>query len=773
MKEIVAALSAIREPGFFVGKNQAPANALSLEIKGLGLLKWPLTETCVRQLIALAQPAHFGWRDQTVLDKNVRDVWKISASEIRIEETEWNKTLHPVLETLRKDLGLPENSELQADLHDLLIYEPGQFFHPHQDSEKCNGMVATMVMVLPSAHTGGNLIIDHRGVKKTIQSSRFSPDQLHFIAFYADCYHEVKPVKSGYRVALTYHLILKNSVRSVPSVIHTAENQALMQALTDYFPDAQYSQEPDYIPPKGVYLLDHEYTQAGLSWRHLKNADYVRADSLKRAADHAGLEIYLTLVDIREHWSCAEEFDDSRSSRGRRRYEYDDEEETVTEYSESSIELIELIEEEIALRHWLDREGHPVNLREAGVSEDELGWTKPTDQFKPFQTEYEGWMGNYGNTLERWYHRAAIVFWRKADHYPMLFQNNPASVIQELIHSYESGRALPLPGPEIVRSLLPLWPKYLRRADAALLGEVLQLAGLLQDAELSQKILQPFMIKVLTPESVTLCLPLIEAYGVPWFLDILHDWSQAKDTWDRVEPCEHILPLVNILVKNHAHKPLIDFLLAYQWRQLQTRYAGNKGIHYRSELSRAMRQLIQYVHDLLKACRIVHQEALMNEIVDHLVSDPRCYPLLELMALIDDCETSSRQKLLNYLYAGLQKESDGGLRQPDDWSIQEKITCECEDCAVLTRFLESRCEKEKIWPLAQGRRQHIHQAIQSLNIPVTHETQHTGSPHKLILIKTEKLHSQARTRFTQVQQALLRLGAEMEKMAINASATLR
>ncbi len=765
MEEIIAALSAIHELGLFVGKNHAPADALSLEVKGLGLLKWPLTKKVVRQLISLAKPAHFGWRDKTLLDKNVRDVWEISPKEIQIDKTVWNKTLNPVLEALKKDLGLSEDSQLQADLHNLLIYEPGQFFDPHQDSEKCNGMVATMVVVLPCTHTGGSLIIDHQGVKKSIQSSRFPLDKLNFIAFYADCYHEVKPVKSGYRVALTYNLILKNLAKSIPKVMNTPENKSLVQALKTYFPDGKCSHEPDYVPFKCVYLLDHEYTQAGLSWRHLKNVDQLRAAALRRAADHLDLDIYLVLVDIRENWSCESDFDDYRSRRSRR-YEYDDEEETVTAHSESSIELIELIEDEISLQHWLDRDGHPVDLGEAHVDQDELGWTKATDQFKPFQTEYEGWMGNYGNTLDRWYHRAAIVLWRKADHYPILFRINPSSVMQELIHSAELG-ASSLPVSEIISSLLPLWPEYMQyqSEDGSLLSQVLHIASLIKNAQLSQKILQYFVIQVLTPQSIKLCLPLIEAYGVSWLLGLIQNWAQPKDRWGRgAEKCKQISQIVKILAKNSSHQPLIHFLLEHQWQQLQKQYAQNKGIIYRSDLSKFMRQLIQDFQELLRACRIIQQEDLMIKIVDHISSDKRCYPLLDLIVLLDDCEKLSYEKLLHYIRSELQNESDLGLRQPDDWSICEEISCQCADCAVLKQFLQSRTEKEKVWPLAQGRRQHIHQAIESLGIPVTHETQHVGSPHKLILAKTELLHSQAKTRFTKVKKELLRLNTEVEKI---------
>jgi hypothetical protein len=35
----------------------------------------------------------------------------------------------------------------------------------------------------------------------------------------------------------------------------------------------------------------------------------------------------------------------------------------------------------------------------------------PNVNLEPYQSEYEGYMGNYGNTLDRWYRRAAVVVW--------------------------------------------------------------------------------------------------------------------------------------------------------------------------------------------------------------------------------------------------------------------------------------------------------------------------------------------------------------------------
>ena len=52
----------------------------------------------------------------------------------------------------------------------MLVYGKGQFFLPHQDSEKDDAMVGTLVVSLPSAHTGGELVVDHAGQSVTYRA---------------------------------------------------------------------------------------------------------------------------------------------------------------------------------------------------------------------------------------------------------------------------------------------------------------------------------------------------------------------------------------------------------------------------------------------------------------------------------------------------------------------------------------------------------------------------------------------------------------------------
>ncbi|MFD3740542.1 2OG-Fe(II) oxygenase [Streptomyces sp. NPDC058629] len=88
------------------------------------------------------------------------------------------------LEHFRDELGLPASTRLRAEPHALLVYGKGRFFLPHQDSEKDDAMVGTLVLSLPSAHTGGELVIAPAGQSRTYRASK---TELSLVAFEPPC----------------------------------------------------------------------------------------------------------------------------------------------------------------------------------------------------------------------------------------------------------------------------------------------------------------------------------------------------------------------------------------------------------------------------------------------------------------------------------------------------------------------------------------------------------------------------------------------------------
>jgi hypothetical protein len=110
----------------------------------------------------------------------------------------------------------------------MLLYERGDFFVPHQDSEKDDGMIGTLVVTLPSSFRGGEMTVEQHG---EIMAFRGSRTALQLIAFYADCRHEVRPVTSGARVVLTYNLLTAGVARAMPARIEPPARDALTSTL--------------------------------------------------------------------------------------------------------------------------------------------------------------------------------------------------------------------------------------------------------------------------------------------------------------------------------------------------------------------------------------------------------------------------------------------------------------------------------------------------------------------------------------------------------------
>jgi len=79
----------------------------------------------------------------------------------------------------------------------MLVYEPGDFFAEHRDTEKVDGMFATLVVVLPSAFTGGELVVRHAGRQAILPLQSRDVGAVSWAAFYTDCQHEIWPVTAG------------------------------------------------------------------------------------------------------------------------------------------------------------------------------------------------------------------------------------------------------------------------------------------------------------------------------------------------------------------------------------------------------------------------------------------------------------------------------------------------------------------------------------------------------------------------------------------------
>lgn len=158
-------------------------------------------------------------------------------------------------------------------------------------TEKAGGMFATIIVILPSPFTGGAVHLSHGGLSTVMDFSAESLLSTSVMAWYTDVTHEVKPITSGYRLALSYNLIHTTTTLrpSLPST-HSAALQ-----LKNIF--LSWRNEGYDGLQKIIYLLDHRYSKANLNGSALKGMDSHQIALLNAIAEECGFRIGLASIE--------------------------------------------------------------------------------------------------------------------------------------------------------------------------------------------------------------------------------------------------------------------------------------------------------------------------------------------------------------------------------------------------------------------------------------------------------------------------------------------
>ena len=102
--------------GAFSAQILAPADALQVEVDGVGGVHSPVRAPLAKKLIAVARPAVFGRGEQTLTDTGVRDTWEITSDLVTLGGPAWEATLGAVLDDVRDELGMPPTAKLSGTL---------------------------------------------------------------------------------------------------------------------------------------------------------------------------------------------------------------------------------------------------------------------------------------------------------------------------------------------------------------------------------------------------------------------------------------------------------------------------------------------------------------------------------------------------------------------------------------------------------------------------------------------------------------------------------
>ncbi|MCL2422577.1 MAG: 2OG-Fe(II) oxygenase [Micrococcales bacterium] len=693
-----------------------PTSAMTLTVAGLSTpVKLPIRAAQAKQLVSVARPAVFGRREHTVSDLDVRDTWVIDSDQVSFGDR-WVAELQGVLDTVRADFGLAPGTRFEARPHSLLVYGKGQFFAPHQDSEKNDAMIATLVVVLPSVHTGGELVVDHAGESQTFHGAS---DEIRYVAFYADCRHEVKPVRSGYRVTLTFDLLVTEAPTQVLGPVDEAA-----ALLTEHFavPGERWGRETK-PPDRLVFLLDHEYSQRGLERGKLKGADTERVALVRSAAQQAGCDTALALAEIQETWDAYDVYPS--------RYWDDDTDSGV-------YEINELIDGSTVLGWWTLAGGESISLR---VGDEEVCASTANIQLTPYESDYQGYTGNEGNTLDRWYRRAAVVVWPVDRAFAVRAEAAPAWALEQvaaLLGTGETDQAR-----SQAHQAAPFW-YGLSEAHIAL---ALDVARRLDDADAATDLLKGFALEAYTPEHAVAAAALAARYG--------DAWADALVT-HQVDDARHSYGYGYGYGPTPRRSAWTTGTFPAWAKALRDAGAVRLAASYGSSMwGSALSRLVQIL-------QVARRERRLDDLAEHachiasvlVVADqPLCTQIARDVAPLGDdvvaalvpalCARSVSDnpglaELVAQTSARAQTIADRPVRTADDWSIAW-TGCGCDLCTDLEAFLRSATIRTKEWPLRKDRRQHIHTKIDDADLPVAHRTRRQGSPYTLVLTKTSDL----------------------------------
>ena len=765
LDELESALTQVTRPGDYCVHGTLELPLPHIDVQRVGTLSWPLPKAQAQALIAIAERAPYGRGTQTLIDPEVRNAWQIGAAQLSIGGKSWPRTLAAVLDAARLGLGCAD-AEVHAEFYKLLAYEPGGFFIPHRDSEKAAGMFATLVIVLPCDHQGGELVIRHAGRERSIDLASTEFGEISFAAFYADCEHEVLPIRSGYRISLIYNLIHGGHSAALTAPDYAVETQRTGVLLRDAFTH-------HHSPRKLVWLLEHHYSAAELSFGALKGADVARAVVLREASTQAHCVAYLAMVHIAETGSAEIHYEPR--SRGQRRPYYEEEDDVDS----SEFDVIDVCDRVCTLDHWLDFTDRAMEFGSIALTEGELLPAGALDNEEPDEQRLTEATGNEGASFERAYHRAAVVLWPRDRLMPVLLQGGlvkPVELFGQCILAQAEGAAVaPADLATMAGAIVEHWTllrEYNRPHGAAgteLRSSMLDSLAQFGDPTLLARFLADVVIHDFTGgESAALvaaALVLDADRLQQLFGALLHQHSLSSP-----RAC---IGLIAALVDGHAPSASTQRAALRALAQIMVAalpclalpVAQRNGGNWRRAVETPAMDAYSTA-SLLQLLAALNLDAERARVIDLMIALPAVFevnrvvvPALAALATAAPYGSTDPEylRLWGHAAAHLLDRSEHAPQPPGDWRQQVSINCVCEDCRALQRFAVDPHAQIHRFRVRKERRQHLHGQIGALALDMTHITERIGSPQTLVCTKTHGHFERACRQYAEDRTAMATL----------------
>jgi predicted 2-oxoglutarate/Fe(II)-dependent dioxygenase YbiX len=773
LKRLEALLAGVERAGDFFVQGALDAPIPRVEIDGVGMLSFPVPPSQIEAVIKRAHRAPYGRGTHTIVDTSVRNAWQLDSADVRIGGKAWEKTFHQIMSAVTAGLGC-SGLNVSATLYKLLVYETGGLFRAHRDTEKTDGIFGTLVVVLPSSHGGGELIIRHGTREVSVNLSSPDVSELRFAAFYADCEHEVRPITGGSRVCLTYSLSLaekgkKKQQAALAAPLDEREVAAAADMLRGAFRQGRASM-------KLAWLLEHQYSAAGLSFAGLKGQDAARVQVLSQAAERADCSAHLGIVHIEETGPAEPHFD-VYDYRGRRSEWHDDdpsdEEEDVDEAQEAvaddDFDVIEVSDAWHYVDHWVDTQNRSVDFGKVPVKENELLPAGALDHAAPDRQRLTEATGNEGASFERSYRRAALVIWPRRHSADVLLEGGVRAVmpyLQDIVQRCSlpsASRSERATAHSTAGRIIRAWkreladPYGLRHGEEPSRSDMVTALGQLADAALLESFVTDIVVRKYDGsenEALAARAALLGARKAGELVSALaraHVPSRRGDCVD----------LLSRLVREHDHainapwrsglrQIAAAIIAALPKRQKRSSASdlddGLEGSHDSRRSTEADAEMVVTFLDNLASIDAPDLRCGACDAVLAAHSFDSARVIVSALSLVHARDgkpisgDADYEHLWHHAATMLLARSEHPPEVPQDWRQEGRIRCTCDDCRELQTFVRDPLERTHRFPLRKDRRRHLHEQIQRHDLDMTHETERRGSPQTLVCTKTRRAY---------------------------------
>lgn len=745
-----------------------------LEVENLGAVRFPLKQAVSKQLREACRVAPYGKGMETLVNKKVRNTLELDPKKFRLSAA-WDSAIANVTCQVAVELGLPTD-QLEAKLYKLLVYERGGFFVPHRDSEKLDRMVASLIVVLPNRFEGGALIVRHGAVKKTIEFKDAADGEAScFAAFYADCEHEVRPVVSGVRVALAYNLVLSGKrAKSAATTTSNGPADALALSIGNWV---------ERQPTKPlVFALEHHYTQCGLSLELLKGADRELADLIVAAAETGNCVAYLAqvsrhLLQFADDGSLGNDWRYGARRSARRQ----------------KLTLGETYDDDLIGTDWTSLDGKKQPWGDIAFDLSAIVASEPIDQWKPTSEDFEGYTGNAGNTLDRWYHRSAIVVWHRDRHFDVIAQSGQDNCLPLFCSLAAKLKKTPKKRLEEARlncvrfayAIIAQWPDLMARFGGRVAARENEPAENfaehllpLHDRDVVSLFLTTLSKRDPTVRLSSLVMAACREFGGAAFATEMRSLLSVPPALSSPRPTHFRLdvPLRDI--------EWLSVFCCEKWDDVETSALARELCQQAVErfCEPMLARPRYYIGDtrgessvaesslplLLKALTAAGCADDLSRVMGFVQASPGDFHL-------DDCMVPALKSLIPWaskrlgtvpapladwlatVRSQLESVTAREPSPPSDWSRPANIDCDCQFCAQLKTFLADPSQDVGRIRAGEHYRNHVISMIRQHRCDVTDTLERKGSPHTLVLTKTTGSFDRAVKRFKTDQKLLAQL----------------